>query len=153
MWFGEPRQCCVDPQKYTQCVKEARTNCHSGAATFQIQKASPSDMIPPGKIEGGKLRLGPAKMKLRLSFGGGGTVDLQLLHAGIRGDVSAKGIVDGALTGAIPRTEIKTKLAPMMALMLDSQYQGSVHGQQYQGDAQAAVRHQRGRDHLRSRGW
>jgi hypothetical protein len=96
-------------------------NC-DGSPTLAVAAGTSQSQILPGRIVGGDLEVGPGTVVVPLPIGSTGT-PAEVTEVRVSGTVSATGIVDGQLTGAIRWTEIETKLLPALASAMDARYQ------------------------------
>ena len=124
VWLGAETKCCSATYSPSQCAKEAAATCFNGQGKFSVHPTSPKDMFFSGSISGGQLRLGPARMKLRMSMSNVVT-DLPLKHAQLQGAVSDMMINGGVLTGAIPKADLEKTVIPQLAKMLDQTYKSA----------------------------
>lgn len=96
------------------------SNNFTGSAVLGIASTSPADVKLDGKITGGKMEAGPGNFIISIPGLGLQPIDLSLNNATLVGDVSAGGIANGQLNGAIPWTDVDQKLIPAIALLLDA---------------------------------
>ncbi|MCB9556193.1 MAG: hypothetical protein H6707_08840 [Deltaproteobacteria bacterium] len=91
----------------------------SGSEDFGISSNSPTNAILTGAISASKLTAGPGDLVLPLPFGGTSPVIVTLKSTKVTATTSANGFVDGIITGAIPASEINTKLGPAVVQLLN----------------------------------
>ena len=96
----------------------------SGSEEFSIAAASPPNVEMAAKLAAGKLDGGPGDFQVPIPMGISSTV-VDLKQSRIAGDVSAAGIANGQISGAIPWTDVDQKLIPAIADMTDATYKSS----------------------------
>lgn len=121
-WIGENKTCCKAPTNAALCCAQAAVGCFNGTGEFAKSKNSPMNMLLSGSISSGKLVLGPAILKIKLSLSSFAPLELWLKHATIRGKITANKITDGILSGAIPQQQLNTVVIPGVAVMLHGVY-------------------------------
>ncbi len=126
-WIGKAFGCCyksicLDTKNKTQCEAGAKLKCFGGTGKFQVDKAKPQDLFLGGAIKGGALSLMGKKLSLRLSMSKGGSVDVPLKMATVRGQITKQEIKGGVLTGGVSQVDVATKVVPAMAQILDALY-------------------------------
>ncbi len=126
LWIGAETQCCSSTWSPDQCAKQAAARCFNGKATFKVHPSSPTNLILPGSIQGGRLTLGPGKLKLRMTMSRV-TTDLPLKYGGLRGAVSDATISGGVLSGAISTDTVSKVVIPQIAAMLHQTLQTADH--------------------------
>ncbi len=92
----------------------------SGDEPFLVAEATANDAPLSGGISGGSLDLGPGEVTIQISFPGVGLIELPLVGARIVGDLTATGITDGRIGGAIKEEVINTTFIPALALGLQA---------------------------------
>ncbi len=121
-WIGAQRSCCSSGSWGAACCAQAATGCFNGMAKLQKSKTSPNDMVFAGSITAGALTLGPGnKLVVRLKYDAV-TMDLPLTYVTFRGQIDAKGIRQGILTGAVPQYGVQNILVPGVAQGLNDTY-------------------------------
>ncbi len=93
----------------------------NGSEEFGISASSPTNLSMPGKIVSGKLSAGPGTMTIPIPLGTTPT-NVNLKKAQVVGTLSSTGLASGQINGAIPWTDVDTKLMPAIATMLDTEY-------------------------------
>ena len=122
-WLGGQMVCCTDTSSVASCKKEAASRCFSGSTPLTVSPNSPGDMIFSGSISSSKLTLGPSKMILPLDINGLGKMNLSLVQVTLTATASSAGLTSGVLSGAIPGSEMDSKLIPGVAALVNKQYQ------------------------------
>jgi len=121
-WIGENKTCCKAPTNAALCCAQAAAGCFNGKGEFAKSKTSPMNMLLSGSISSGKLKVGPALLKIKLSLSSFAPLELWLKHATIQGDITAGKITDGVLSGAIPQQQLNNVVIPGVAVMLNGVY-------------------------------
>ncbi len=89
------------------------------ADNFSGQEAFIATEMPPGvlvgTIVGGVLDAGPGTMTVRIVLFGSTPIDLPLIGARIRAEISETGMVNGRIGGAIVHTEVRQTVIPALA--------------------------------------
>ncbi|MCC6748010.1 MAG: hypothetical protein IT371_10155 [Deltaproteobacteria bacterium] len=98
---------------------------YSGSEEFLIDPVTASNPMLRGSISASKLDVGPSTMKIPLPISKGAPPIVEVRLARIEGKVSATGIVDGVIGGAIPKSEITAKVLPAVASIIDDVYKNS----------------------------
>lgn len=101
------------------------TDNFTGNEAFGISSSSPTNLAIQGQIVNGSIQAGPGAMIVPLSFIGSAPVFVSLAKAQVNGTITSKSIAAGQINGAIPITEVQTKLLPAMASWWDSQYKNT----------------------------
>jgi hypothetical protein len=96
----------------------------SGSETFGLAVTSPSNLILNGAITGGKMDVGPGNLTIPIPMGATSLM-VDLKKGLVTGDVSATGMTAGQINGAIPDTDVDTKIIPAMATLVDLYYKSS----------------------------
>ncbi len=86
-------------------------NNFSGSAVLKIAASSPSDATLTGAIAAGKLEAGPGTLLIPLPLGTKMVV-VPLAKAVVKAQVSADGLTDGVLAGAMAKTDLDSKVLP-----------------------------------------
>ena len=120
-WVAKKKACCTTTSDNKTCCTEAATACFNGTTEFEKGDTT-TDYLFGGTISGGKLSAGPAKMKLNLTLSGGAALALNLKYVQIKGDITATGITNGVLSGAIPKDDLDTVIVPQIATMVNTAY-------------------------------
>ena len=100
------------------------TDNFSGTEEFGISSSSPTGLSMPGKITSGVMQAGPGTMTIPIPLGTIPT-NVALKKAQATGTLTSTGLAGGQINGAIPWTDVNTKLIPAMASMLDSEYKST----------------------------
>ena len=127
-WVGEQQACCADPTQVEACATEAATKCFDGNGQFAQASTTPEDMLFGGSITGGKVTLGPAKLRLVLPLASDVPVELNLERVTLTGTITANGITDGVLVGLLPEKDLKSVVLPEIAKALDATVQADPTG-------------------------
>ena len=127
--WGGSASCCVAGKDLAACKTEARSRCFNGTSVIQKAAGSPENMIFSGAITAGVASLSSSTMKLEIKLNLSSTLKLTLKHARLTGKVTAAGITDGVLAGAIPRSDLQTTLVPELAKLLDGVYKDTTTDQ------------------------
>ncbi len=93
----------------------------SGTEEFGISSSSPTNLSMPGKITNGVMNAGPGTMTVPIPLGTTPT-NVSLKKAQATGTLKSTGLTAGQINGAIPFTDVNSKLIPAMATMLNDQY-------------------------------
>ena len=120
--WGGSSSCCTSKKDLAKCKAEAQARCFNGSAVIQKAAGSPENMVFSGSITGGALSLSSSIMKLEIKLNPSSSLKLTLKHAVLSGKVSAAGITEGVLAGAIPRSDLDNVLVPELAKLLDAAY-------------------------------
>jgi hypothetical protein len=120
-WVAKKKACCTTTSDNKTCCTEAATACFNGTTEFE-KDSSGTDYIFGGNIFGGKIAAGSAKMKLNLTLSGGAALALNLKYVQIKGDITATGITNGVLSGAIPKDDLDNVIVPQIATMVNTAY-------------------------------
>jgi hypothetical protein len=116
-WTGKEKLCCsAKPCSAT----DAKQNCFSGANEHEPEVNSASNAVLNGAIAGATGTFGPGTVEVELPIGLW-TARVKLLKAKVIGAVSATGMVDGKLAGAIAQTDLKNQVIPAVAKVLDGE--------------------------------
>jgi len=89
----------------------------SGSETFGIAPVTPGEIRLKGKINGGKATFGPGSLVAPIAIGKVYVV-MTLRQAYVSGSISATGIKDGLMAGAIPLTDVTGRLLPGLATQM-----------------------------------
>lgn len=87
------------------------------AGEYGIAIGSPENVVLDGAITGGNFQGGPGNFQVPIPMGIQ-TVVLSLTKAHLTTDLSASGMQNGVLNGAIPWTDVDQKLIPSIAQMM-----------------------------------
>ncbi len=99
------------------------TDNFSGTEEFAISSSSPTNLILPGSIASSKLK---AKGSLLVPIPIGTTpTTLNLKNATVKSDISASGMANGTINGAIPMADVNTKLLPALAKQFDAAWKSA----------------------------
>jgi hypothetical protein len=120
-WVAKKKACCTTTSDNTKCCAEAATACFNGTTEFE-KEATTTDYLFAGNIASGKVKAGPSKMKLNLTLSGGSSLSLNLVSVVIKGDITATGIKNGVLSGAIPKDDLDNVVVPELAKMVNTAY-------------------------------
>ena len=93
----------------------------SGTEEFELAAVTSTKTQISGSVVGGKATFGPGDLTAPLAIGKVYVV-LTLKKAYVKADLSAKGMANGRMYGAIPITVVKDRLLPALALELNTQY-------------------------------
>ena len=120
-WVADKKACCTTTSDNTKCCTEAATACFNGTTEF-TKTGNTAEYLFGGNISGGKVKAGPASMKLNLTLSGGASLALNLKAVVIKGEITATGIKNGVLSGAIPKDDLDTVVVPQIATMVNTTY-------------------------------
>jgi len=116
-WTGKEKLCCsAKPCSAT----DAMQNCFSGTNDHEPETNSAANAVLNGAIAGATGTFGPGTVEVQLPIGLW-TARVKLLKAKVIGTVSATGMVDGKLAGAIGQTDLKNQVIPAVAKVLDGE--------------------------------
>ncbi len=94
------------------------TNNFSGSAELKIAASSSKDAKLPGTIAGGKINAGPGSLVIPMPIG-----DTPLLvpiqAARLEGEISADGMANGVLAGAISKADLDAKVLPSVVELVN----------------------------------
>jgi hypothetical protein len=97
------------------------TPVFDGTGMFTVDPQGPTDARLPGRIIAGTFEGGPAKVTLKLALTDAAPpLVLDLIGARIQADVSATGITNAKLGGAITKDDIDSKVIPNVAELLNA---------------------------------
>jgi len=105
------------------CMDANDTVCRkhlTGSGMFAVSASSPRDALVKGPMVNGVFKGGPGTLSLQIALSAGQPIQLDLI--GARAElrmVTATDIGDGKLAGAIPKTDIDTKILPAVKTQLD----------------------------------
>ena len=108
-------EACLDPEDDTTCGKHLL-----GTGMFT---ATANDSLVAGDIVGGRFTGGPGKLTLQLSLEGT-LIALNLINAKAELTVTADGIMNGLVGGAITKDELDTNVIPAIATTVDGIVKG-----------------------------
>ena len=101
------------------CTSSADTVCRhqfTGTAMFGIDPASPTTNLVTGSIVAGTFTGGPGTISLQIALSAGNPIDLNLIGARVKfSGMSATGITNAVIAGAVPEADIDTKILPAVA--------------------------------------
>ncbi len=97
-------------------------NNFSGSAKLAVSTGSPKGSFLKGKVVSGQADVGPNDIIAPLPLSSGAAVLTSMKKSRLKGMVSTTGVTNGVLGGAIPMTEINTKVVPIIASILDRIY-------------------------------
>ena len=104
------------------CNGSADTTCGNqlkGTGMFMVDPNSPTDAVVAGPIVGGTFNGGPGTITLELALGGTTPVQLNLLGArGQATGISATGITQGIIAGALTQDDLNTQVIPAIQAQL-----------------------------------
>jgi hypothetical protein len=118
-WVGTSQTCCTSNKVVATCLSEAQTTCFNGSHSFTPDPASPKNTVLAGSITAGKAALKAKTMVFQLPLSSAGTVSVLLKEAHVQGDITASGITNGIVAGAIGQTDLQTKVIPAVATILN----------------------------------
>jgi len=121
-WVAKEKACCTTTTDNKECCTEAATACFNGTTEFTADTTASGEQLFGGNISGGKLTAGPAKMKLNLTLSGNAKLALNLMAVTIKGKITASGVTEGVLSGAIPKSDLDTVVVPQIATMVNTVY-------------------------------
>lgn len=99
---------CTDPEMQATCGQHL-----GGDASFELSATSPEDAVLVGTIIGGAFKGGPGSVTLELPLAAGqDPVVLTLIGARMECGVTATGLSDGILAGAITNENIENDVLP-----------------------------------------
>lgn len=91
-----------------------------GTGTFTVAATSPQDAIITGSISNGKFTGRASQVSLELALSASGNpVRIKIVPAVIEADVTANGLTNGRLAGAISETEMNANVIPAVVVLLD----------------------------------
>jgi hypothetical protein len=98
---------CTDPENPTTCRQH-----FNGTTEFEIAPGSPTDLSIGGNISGGTFSGSNGELAIQIAFGDT-TINLDLImaHAELH-DVSADGIGQSVIAGAVPNTTVQSEVIP-----------------------------------------
>lgn len=102
-----------------------------GTEQFGIDSQSPTNLVSPGKIASSAMDMGPGNFMIPMPIGTSTTL-VSLKLARIKATLSTtplSAMTSGSIVGAVPLTDIETKLYPAIATLLDYQYKNSTSSQ------------------------
>ncbi len=89
----------------------------SGSESFGIATVTPGEIRLEGSIKGGKAAFGPGSLVAPIAIGKVFVV-ITLRKARVKGTVSATGIKDGLMAGAVPLTDVTGRMLPGLATQM-----------------------------------
>ena len=89
----------------------------SGSETFGIAPVTPGEIRLEGKIVGGKATFGPGTLVAPIAIGKVYVV-ITLRQAYVMGTVTAQGITNGLMAGAVPLTDVTGRMLPGLATQM-----------------------------------
>jgi hypothetical protein len=93
---------------------------YSGQGSFSIAPGSPSDAKLGGVVEDGYGTFGPGAYALQLPLlDGAPPLRLDLVGGRITGDLSAAGVMNGRLCGAVAESQIESRIVPDITSILN----------------------------------
>lgn len=95
------------------------TNNFSGTASIGLASFSPKDALLKGSITGGKLAAGPGSLVIPLNFIGQDVVLIKVEQGRATADVSAAGLKNAVMGGAVPKSEMDGKLLPLVVGLIN----------------------------------
>jgi hypothetical protein len=116
-WTGKSQICCT-ASTVGSCWAQASQTCFGGSHAFSTDPAAPGTSFT-GSITAGKMAFQANAMTFPMPLLSAGLLKLTLKKPHILGNVSATGIVNGVLAGAIPKSEVASVIIPAMAKMVD----------------------------------
>jgi hypothetical protein len=120
-WTGQKVACCTTKP----CSdSDSSKTCFSGSYSFQKDSSSPSGSSLSGKIDAGKLQLGPGSFQVMLPIGYY-PAQVTLKAARVEGTITSAGITAGKITGAISQDDLTKKVLPSVAQVLDGEMNDS----------------------------
>ena len=93
----------------------------SGKETLAVDKTGPMNLILGGAIAGGYLVAGPGSLMAPIPLGGVVT-NVALKKTRLVAKVTSSGMVLGQINGAIPMSDVNSKILPGLAKDLDATY-------------------------------
>jgi hypothetical protein len=118
-WIGTSQTCCTSTTVVATCQSEAQQTCFNGSHSFTPDPTSPTNTVLAGPITAGKAAFKAKTMVFQLPLSTAGTVSLLLKEAHVQGDITASGITNGIVAGAIGQTDLQTKVIPAVATILN----------------------------------
>ena len=115
IFFGENPMpvACTDPQDLATCGKHL-----NGDGAFDVSATSPTDSVLAGTLAGGELSTNPGTVSIELPLGETAPLQIDLIGAQIQATVSATGITEGRIAGAITDDDVVNKLIPSVQLLV-----------------------------------
>lgn len=105
---------CTDPADLTTCGKHL-----AGTGSFTVASGSATDSEVEGTITGGVFKGGPGNLSLQIALGGSEPINLDLIGARVKATgLSATGITEAILAGAITQSDLDTKVIPSVHAQL-----------------------------------
>ena len=89
----------------------------SGSELFGIAPVTPGEIRLKGSISSGKMSFGPGTLLAPIAIGKVYVV-ITLRKAWVKGTVTAKGITDGLMAGAIPIVDVKNRMLPGLSTQM-----------------------------------
>jgi len=117
-WVGATTPCCQSPQSPVACAAEAQATCFKGNHVFQVDPSSPQDTLFAGSLGGGSFSMTAPKLRVLFPFSGAGVIDLDLIAVQLKGTFDGLEVKAGVLAGALSKSEVNSKVVPMVATML-----------------------------------
>jgi hypothetical protein len=121
VWRGASQTCCSEPKNLTLCQSEASNGCFNGSHTFSPHATDPYTALFGGTINGGQMMVGPSDMTLTLNLSDVGNMVLHLKAVYVKGSLKADRIDQGAIAGAISKTELDNTVIPALAQTLTAE--------------------------------
>lgn len=99
---------CTDPDDPLTCRQHL-----DGNGSFDIDPATPDDVVVGGNIVGGTFNGGPGDLALQIALDAGNPINLRLIEARARlTGIATDGIDDAIIGGAIPQEDIDNEVIP-----------------------------------------
>jgi len=121
-WTAADKTCCTTTTDTKKCCAEANTNCFAATSEHKPASTSPADQLFSGNIIGGKFMAGPSRMTLTVPLSATARLTLNLKHVVLKGDITATGIKNGVLSGAISKADLDKIVIPQIATMVNTTY-------------------------------
>ena len=115
IFFGENPSpaACTNPDDIATCGKHL-----NGTGMFDVAANSPKDSVLAGTLAGGGLTTNPGTVSIELPLGDTAPLQIDLIGAQIQATVSATGITEGRIAGAITDDDVKNKVIPSVQVLV-----------------------------------
>lgn len=109
-----------------QVAGRSTADSFSGKGEFIVQKAPFRSDLLDARLTGERLRAGPGRTLVAMTFSSGVRAFVPLVQARIEGRINEDGF-EGVIAGAIPVADAKKSLVPALAYYLDGMYKSSAN--------------------------
>lgn len=117
IWQAQTTSCCATPEDPTACASEAAQSCFSGTYEFTADPTRTGTFA--GGISGGAMNMGTPSYTLTLPVGEGVLVSINVVNVQIRGTVTAQGITDGVIAGAMSQDEVEGNVLESIVTLIN----------------------------------